>query len=84
MFYRVRQIRSTVGLPKLMKERCYALGLRRRGGVVYHRVNPSIAGQIMSIKELVNVQLVDNQLTQAEERLLRKPPIGFTIEKEQD
>jgi large subunit ribosomal protein L30 len=81
MYYRIRAIRSTIGLPKAMKDRCQALGLRRRGAVVYQPVNPAIAGQILSVKELVNVQLVDKALTRQEEQALRKSPKGYTVEE---
>lgn len=81
MFYRIRAIRSTIGLPKQMKERCHALGIRRRGAVVYQPVNPAVAGQILSVKELVSVQLVDKILTRQEEQDLRKSPKGYTVEK---
>lgn len=57
-----------------------ALGLDHRGSIVYRRVSPQSAGQIMQVKELVLVQLVDKELTKEQENGLRKSPKGYTID----
>lgn len=79
MWYRVQQIRSTIGLPRKMRETAFAMGLKRRGNVVYQRVNAANAGQILTLKELVQVDLVDKALTREEERLLRRKPKGYEV-----
>jgi ribulose 1,5-bisphosphate carboxylase large subunit-like protein len=48
---------------------------------VYHPVSPDIAGQIFAVKELVDVQEVDQRLTKSEMKELRKPDTGFWVEK---
>uniref|UniRef100_A0A060TH92 Large ribosomal subunit protein uL30m n=1 Tax=Blastobotrys adeninivorans TaxID=409370 RepID=A0A060TH92_BLAAD len=80
LFYRIRAIRSTIGLPKIKKDHFTALGLKKRGSVAYQRVCPEVAGQLMAVKELVNVQLVNKRLSPEEERSMRRPPRGFTVE----
>ncbi len=47
---------------------------------VFHPVNPSVAGQIMKIKELVAVSEVDRAYTDTELRAARKPDPGYYIE----
>ena len=48
---------------------------------VFQPVNPSVAGQIMKIKELVAISEVEQALSDAEMRGLRKPDPGYFIEK---
>jgi large subunit ribosomal protein L30 len=81
MYYRVRAIRSLIGLPRRLRETYYTLGLKRRGSVIYQRVSPGAAGQLMKIKELVNVQLVERALTSKQEKGLRKTKPGYIVEK---
>lgn len=80
MWYRVTQVRSTIGLPKKLRNTALAMGLKKRGNVVYQKVNAANAGQILTLKELVDVQLVDQALTREEERLLRRSPKGYSVE----
>lgn len=47
---------------------------------VFQPVNPSVAGQIMKIKELVAVSEVEKALTDAEMRETRRPDPGYYIE----
>lgn len=80
-YFRVQLMRSAIGLPKRSSGVLAALGLRKRMSVVYHPVSQSVAGQIMKVKELVEVKEVEHALTKAEEKALRTPPSGFKIEK---
>lgn len=48
---------------------------------VFHAVTPSVAGQIMKVKEIVDVQEVDRRLTKQEVHLERKPDPGYYVEK---
>ncbi|KAJ5896465.1 uncharacterized protein N7473_005864 [Penicillium subrubescens] len=80
-YFRVQLLRSAIGLPRRSTDVLKALGLKKRMGIVFHRVSPSVAGQIMKVKELVSVQEVDRALTQQEVRLERKPDPGYYVEK---
>lgn len=82
MWYRIRATRSTIGMPKSIRETYESLGLNRRGSIVYQKVSPGAAGQILKIKELVNVQLVDKVLTPEEERALRRTRPGYSVVKQ--
>lgn len=81
MYYRITATRSTIGLPERIRKTFTALGLTKRGKIVYQPVTEGIAGQVAKVKELVKVELVDEKLSIAEERKLRSPPPGYTIEK---
>ena len=48
---------------------------------VFHPVSPSVAGQIMKVKELVAVSEVDEPLTKQEVHEQRVPESGWYIEK---
>lgn len=48
---------------------------------VFKPVNPSTAGQIMRIKELVAVSEVEEALTNTEMRERRRPDPGYYVEK---
>lgn len=80
-FFRITLVRSAIGLPRRATDVLKALGLRKRMATVFHPVTPSVAGQIMRVKEIVDVQEVDRRLTQQEVRLERKPDPGYYIEK---
>lgn len=79
MWYRITQTRSTIGLPKKLRNTAFAMGLKRRGNVVYQKVNACNSGQILALKELVEVQVVDKPITRHEERLLRAKPKGYSV-----
>lgn len=49
---------------------------------VFHPVTSTVAGQIMKVKELVDVQEVDRRMTKQEVHLERKPDPGYYIERE--
>ena len=80
-FFRVTLLRSGIGLPQRTRGVLKALGLRRRMDTVYHAVSKDSAGQIMKVKELVDVREVDTALSRAEVRENRRPDAGFYIEK---
>ena len=48
---------------------------------VFHPVTPTVAGQIMKIKELVAVSEVERPLTKQEVHRERVPDPGFYIER---
>ncbi|KAJ5155177.1 hypothetical protein N7492_007980 [Penicillium capsulatum] len=80
-FFRITLLRSAIGLPRRSTDVLKALGLKKRMGTVFHQVSPSVAGQIMKVKELVSVEEVDRRLTKQEVHLERKPDPGYYIEK---
>ncbi|ODQ78078.1 hypothetical protein BABINDRAFT_53363 [Babjeviella inositovora NRRL Y-12698] len=81
MFYRIVQKRSTIGLPRKIKDNLVALGLGRPGLISYQAVAPAAAGKIAAVKELVEVELRETALTKAQEKALRKSNQGFVLEK---
>lgn len=79
-YFRITLIRSAIGLPAKSSKVLQALGLRKRMATVFHPVTPSVAGQIMKVKELVAVSEVERPLTKAEVHAQRKPDPGFYVE----
>ncbi|EXJ60815.1 hypothetical protein A1O7_04968 [Cladophialophora yegresii CBS 114405] len=79
-YFRITLVRSAIGLPARTGNVLKALGLRKRMATVFHPVTPSVAGQIMKVKELVAVSEVDKPLTKQEIHQERVPDAGFYIE----
>ncbi|KAK4987697.1 39S ribosomal protein L33, mitochondrial [Elasticomyces elasticus] len=80
-YLRITLLRSAIGLPKPTLGVLKALGLRKRLATVYHPISPSVAGQVFRVKELVDVQEVEERLTREEMREWRRPESGFWVEK---
>jgi ribosomal protein L30 len=80
-FFKVTQLKSTIGLPKLYKETLETLGLRRRNQTVYHKITPQQAGQIARVKELVKVELSPVYKDKVQMREERKSDPGFIVTK---
>lgn len=80
-YFRITLMRSAIGLPRKTSGVLKALGLHKRLRTVYHPVSPDVAGQIFAVKELVDVQEVDQALTKNEMKELRRPDPGFYVEK---
>lgn len=49
---------------------------------MYHPVSSDIAGQIMKVKELVEVEETKERRSKRQERESRRPESGFVVEKE--
>lgn len=81
VFYKITLVRSLIGTPKATRTIVKTLGLGKRGSTVYRRATPAIAGSILRVKELVDVQLSETSLTKEEQRILRKSNPGFEVEK---
>ncbi|KAI5206962.1 hypothetical protein E4T38_03566 [Aureobasidium subglaciale] len=79
-YFRITLLRSSIGLPKQASGVLKALGLRKRMKTVYHPVSQQVAGQIFAVKELVDVQEVDQKFTPEELKELRRPDSGFYVE----
>lgn len=80
-YFKITLIRSSIGLPRKTQGVLQALGLWKRMATVFQPVNPSVAGQIMKVKELVAVSEVEKALSDAEMKALRRPDPGYYIEK---
>lgn len=80
-YFRITLLRSAIGLPRRTTDVLKALGLKKRMATVFHPVSPSVAGQIMKVKELVEVREVERRLSQQEVHLERKPDPGYYVEK---
>lgn len=79
-YFRITLHRSAIGLPKRTRGVLAALGLHRRGQLVFHPVHPQFAGMIMKVKELVRVEEVERALTRREVYDARRPEAGFWVE----
>ncbi|KAL6703574.1 39S ribosomal protein L33, mitochondrial [Coniothyrium glycines] len=80
-YFRITLMRSGIGLPLKTQGVLHALGLRKRMTTVYHPVSQSVAGQIMRIKELVDVAEVASPMTKTQMRDARRPDKGYYVEK---
>ena len=80
-YFRITLLRSAIGLPAKYSGVLKALGLHKRMRTVYHPVSQSVAGQIFAVKELIDVQEVDRQLSKDEMKELRRPDTGFYVER---
>lgn len=80
-YFRITLMRSGIGLPAKVQGVLKALGLRKRMTTVYHPVTQSVAGQIMRIKELVDVKEVKSAMTKGQMRAARRPDPGYYIEQ---
>ena len=74
-------MRSGIGMPQKVQGVLHALGLRKRMTTVYHPVTQSVAGQIMRIKELVDVKEVKHAMSKEQMRAARRPDKGYYIER---
>lgn len=64
MFYRIKQLRSTIGMPPLVRKNIAALGLKKRNHVVYQAVSAATAHRLRMVKELVSIDLLDADAVQ--------------------
>ncbi|KAF2804055.1 50S ribosomal protein-like protein L30 [Mytilinidion resinicola] len=80
-YFRITLMRSAIGLPAQRKGVLAALGLRKRMATVYHPVTPDVAGQIMAVKELLDVAEVETALTKAQMKEQRRPERGYVVER---
>lgn len=79
-YLQITLVRSAIGLPRRSSDVLRALGLRKRMATVFHPVSPSVAGQIMKVKELVEVREVERAMSKQEIHLQRKPDPGYYVE----
>lgn len=60
-FLKVYLYRGFIGLPKIVQSHAKCLGLRQRYQTVYITPNPKAIGNLLKIKELVKVELVETR-----------------------
>ncbi|KAJ7489008.1 hypothetical protein FB451DRAFT_1223489 [Mycena latifolia] len=79
--FKITLRRSAISLGDKKKGTLAALGLHRRHQTVFHKHTPDIAGKILSIKELLEVQNVpaSEVRNKQEQRAERKAPKGFEV-----
>jgi large subunit ribosomal protein L30 len=80
-YFRIQLLRSAIGLPRRYRGVLEALGLKRRLAVVYQPVSRDIAGMIMKVKELVDVEEVDERRTKEQVAQSRRPEVGYVVER---
>ncbi|KAI9644269.1 hypothetical protein NHQ30_007624 [Ciborinia camelliae] len=80
-YFRITLTRSSIGLPKKSSRVLKFLGLHKRTASVYHPVCSDIAGQIMKVKELVEVEETKERKSKRQERESRRPEAGFVVER---
>lgn len=83
MYYKITQVRSTIGLPPIVRKNMEALGLKKRNHIKYQKVSPSTAHRLVKVKEIVKVELVDEPKTPQQLAAERKFDPGFEILKGQ-
>ncbi|CCE64540.1 hypothetical protein TPHA_0I00330 [Tetrapisispora phaffii CBS 4417] len=81
VFYKITLARSLIGTPPYIKNVVKAIGLGKRGSVVYREATPAMAGTLAMVKEIVKVEVTENQLSKEQQRELRKSNPGFTVQK---
>lgn len=80
-YFKVTQLRSAIAMPQKYKDTLFKLGLGKRGKISFRKVNPQQAGMLATVKELVKVELSEENVTQKQLRLQRKSNPGFTLER---
>ncbi|CAG8457984.1 2952_t:CDS:1 [Ambispora leptoticha] len=76
-YFKITLRRSTIGLPEKIRRIVKALGLKRLHNTVYREQRPIIAGMILKIKELVEVENVSS----IPENTSNSPDRGYVIVK---
>ena len=79
--FKITLRRSAISLGDRIKGTLVSLGIHRRHQTVYHRHSPEVAGKILKVKELVEVENVpeDKVRTNSQQRLDRKAPRGYKV-----
>ncbi|KAL0945514.1 hypothetical protein HGRIS_000998 [Hohenbuehelia grisea] len=79
--FKITLRRSAISLGDRIKGTLVALGIHRRMQTVYHRHSPEVAGQILAVKELVEVENVPTSLVKTKEQqtLDRRATRGYKV-----
>ncbi len=79
--YKITLRRSGISLGDSVKGTLESLGIHRRNQIVFFPHDPIVAGKILKVKELVDVENVAEHevLTKEQQTLLRRPKRGYTV-----
>ncbi|KAF8797748.1 hypothetical protein BYT27DRAFT_7124938 [Phlegmacium glaucopus] len=79
--FKITLRRSAISLGDKIKGTLKALGIHRRFQTVYFPHSPEVAGKILKVKELVEVDNVPRHLvlTKQEQRQQRRAPKGYKV-----
>ena len=79
--FKITLRRSAISMGEKKQGTLKSLGLHRRMQTVYHRHSPEVAGKILHVKELLEVENVPQQLVQTkqEQRQERKAERGYKV-----
>ncbi|KAH9481909.1 54S ribosomal protein L33, mitochondrial [Psilocybe cubensis] len=79
--FKITLRRSAISLGDKIKGTLKALGIHRRFQTVYFPHSPEVAGKILRVKELVEVENVPTHLvkTKQQQRQERKAPRGYKV-----
>ncbi|KAF4614260.1 hypothetical protein D9613_008153 [Agrocybe pediades] len=79
--FKITLRRSAISLGDKIKGTLKALGIHRRFQTVYFPHSPEVAGKILRVKELVEVENVPTHMvmTKQQQRQARKAPRGYKV-----
>lgn len=79
--YKITLRRSAISLGDKIKGTLISLGIHRRFQTVYHPHSPEVAGKILRVKELVEVENVPRELvkTKQEQTMDRRATRGYKV-----
>ena len=79
--FKITLRRSAISLGDKIKGTLKALGIHRRFQTVYFPHSPEVAGKILRVKELVEVENVPTHMvmTKQQQRQTRKAPRGYKV-----
>ncbi|KAG7453171.1 uncharacterized protein BT62DRAFT_925708 [Guyanagaster necrorhizus] len=79
--FKITLRRSAISLGDRIKGTLESLGIHRRMQTVYHPHSPIVAGKILKVKELVEVENVPDHLvrTKQQQTLDRRPKRGYKL-----
>ncbi|KAF8626949.1 hypothetical protein AX15_004618 [Amanita polypyramis BW_CC] len=79
--FKITLRRSAIALGERKQGTLKSLGLHRRMQTVYHRHSPEVAGKILQVKELVEVENVPDEWvrTKQEQRQERRGERGYKV-----
>ncbi|KAF8193349.1 hypothetical protein BJ912DRAFT_960805 [Pholiota molesta] len=79
--FKITLRRSGISMGDKIKGTLLALGFHRRHQTVYHPHGPEVAGKILRVKELVEVENVPTHMvmTAGQQRQARKAPRGYKV-----
>lgn len=82
VYYKITLMRSLIGTPHTTRTIIKTIGLGKRCSTVYRKVTPHMAGTLLKVKEMVDVELTDKPLSREEQRIQRKSNPGYEVVRE--